>query len=96
VVDLHFERQEDLRRPLHLVNDHALWKPRHEAGGIFLRGAPGRIIIKVQVRESKAFANLLRKRRLAALPRTVDEYHRRVRKGFGQGAFGKPRQWGVV
>jgi hypothetical protein len=96
VVDLHFERQEDLGRPLHLVNDHALWKPRHEAGGIVLRGAPRRIIIKVQVRESKAIANLPRKRCLAALPRTMDEHHRRIRKGFSQGAFGKPRQWWMI
>ncbi|HXF45607.1 MAG TPA: hypothetical protein VNK91_05765 [Burkholderiaceae bacterium] len=78
-----------MRRVLHLVEDHARRQVGDEPDRVRGSDSAGGLVVEAQVSVPAAPADMLRGRRLAALPRAVDQHRRRIREGLAEPGSGK-------
>ena len=67
---------------LDLVDDHPIREIGYEPRRVVHRGQPGDIVIETDVVVARSSTDLKCQRTLPALPRTVNQYRRRVLQRF--------------
>ena len=72
---------------LHLVEDGSCWQVADEAYGVGLRRLGGHVVIETEVFIPVGLTVPLCQRGLAALPRPMDKYNRRVSQRFREQTF---------
>ena len=72
------QRGEQFRHPLHFVQNRPLGQIGDITHRVRLRRRPLDIIIKTEIGEPRLIPDLPGQRRLTALPRAVDQHHRRI------------------
>ena len=91
-VDGGLERREDLRNALHLIENRSCREAMNEADRIVFRGASDGLIVERHVAVAAGLADSACERRLAALPRSVNQDGRGVAERLTQARRKVPRE----